>query len=376
MTGRRTVVAAAIVAGLGLLGLLVGSSGLVPIAASSGHWAITDWFLHYVMQRSVATQSLGIEVPNLVDPAMVRRGAGHYAAGCANCHGAPGFAQSIVVRHQTPATPELAETLHEWQPRELFWIVKHGVKYTAMPAWPAQERDDEVWAVVAFLLQMPDMDPGAYREAAFGSSADRAGHAALVPDPRPEANCEACHGADGGGRQGTAPVLAGQSLDYLVAKLDAYADDAPPSGMMAVAAGALTVLQRRELAAYYAELAPMLRYGGSGGDTRGREIAERGLPTRGIAACAGCHGPSPTAPDGHFPKLLGQDPAWLEAALRRFAESDAHESGQAAAADGQYAGLMQAATHRLEADDLRAVLRYYTATPETRPVKAAGEGRR
>ena len=49
--------------GLGFAGLLAGAivvlSGIVPIKASSGHWRITAWFLHFSMGRSISTHTLG-----------------------------------------------------------------------------------------------------------------------------------------------------------------------------------------------------------------------------------------------------------------------------------------------------------------------------
>ena len=67
-----------------------------------------------------------------------------------------------------PAPPVLADVVDDWNSRELFWIVKHGIKYTAMPAWSTQRRDDEVWAMVAFLQQLPRMEAPHYRELALG----------------------------------------------------------------------------------------------------------------------------------------------------------------------------------------------------------------
>ena len=76
---------------LGAGALAVTSAGLVSIAASSGHWPVTSWFLHYSMRRAVSTQSLGTEEPDdLTDPALVLKGAGHYHTGCLACHGGPG----------------------------------------------------------------------------------------------------------------------------------------------------------------------------------------------------------------------------------------------------------------------------------------------
>ncbi|WP_335695349.1 hypothetical protein [Sphingomonas sp. LK11] len=43
--------------GLALLGMGLAWSGVINLAASSGHWAITDWFLHWAMRNSVRTHA-------------------------------------------------------------------------------------------------------------------------------------------------------------------------------------------------------------------------------------------------------------------------------------------------------------------------------
>ena len=62
-----------------------------------------------------------------------------------------------------PEPPYLGGVVESWKPEQLFWIVKHGLKYTGMPSWPALSRDDEVWSVVAFLQRLPGMKPETYR---------------------------------------------------------------------------------------------------------------------------------------------------------------------------------------------------------------------
>ena len=168
LTRRRVIAAIVLVAAAPFA---VGASGLVSIGASSGHFAPVGWFLHWTMQNAVARQSLGISVPediDLSDPALVQRAAGHFATGCAPCHGAPGIEQSPVVLSMMPPPPRLEGKVGEWADRELFWILKHGIKYSGMPAWPTQERDDEVWAQVAFLRAYPEMSPQTYADLALG----------------------------------------------------------------------------------------------------------------------------------------------------------------------------------------------------------------
>ncbi len=352
LTLRRGLLILAALAGGGLL---FAWSGLFNVAASGGHWPITDWFLHWVMRSSVRTQALGIEVPELSEPAMVQRGAGHFAAGCAPCHGAPGQPQSAVVTAMTPPPPALAERIAAWQPNQLFWIVRHGIKYTGMPAWPATGRDDEVWAVVAFLLRLPELDDGTYRRLAFGDGAtahplppDTATLERLLP------RCNACHGP--GRAPATAPALAGQSGPYLAATLGAYAERRRGSGIMQLAADGLTPAAIAELAAYYA--------GSQAGSppaagtdlallTEGEQIARRGAPASGVPACASCHDAVARYPA--YPALAGQTAAYLAGQLALF------QSG--ARGGTAYSHIMAMIASRLDGAQIAAVSAYYASQP-------------
>jgi len=42
---------------------------------------------------------------------------------------------------------------------QMFWIVKHGVRYTGMGAWDKLLSDDEIWKVVTFLNHMEHLPP-------------------------------------------------------------------------------------------------------------------------------------------------------------------------------------------------------------------------
>ena len=271
--GIRVVLTWKKVAGLVLLGiagaLFVGWSGLVSIAASSGHFAVTKWYLGWTMENAVEIQSMLVSKPddlNLDNPALVRRSAGHYATGCAPCHGAPGVPQSPVVEEMTPSPPRLEEAVGEWSDEELFWIVKHGIKYSGMPAWPAQERDDEVWAQVAFLRALPDMTRVEYADLALGGGLadddlEPGGETTAALDGIVEnalADCARCHGRDGlgqgeGAAEDALPIIAGQPAPYLYATLRAFALGRRESGFMEPPATRYAPEVLEKLALHYAE---------------------------------------------------------------------------------------------------------------------------
>ncbi|MBS7539593.1 c-type cytochrome [Ancylobacter lacus] len=321
-------------AGLALAGGLVAWAGLVNIGASSGHWSVTNVALHWVMRNAVRTYALLEPAPpaGLDEAARVRRAAGHFEAACVFCHGAPERPSPLLAARMTPPPPPLTHVAEHWGARELFRIVRHGVKYTGMPAWIALGREDEVWDMVAFLKALPAMDDAAYRRAALGPQG---------PEPTADtalAGCVRCHGRDGGSDGGAFPVLAGQSEAYLAASLAAFASGRRASGVMQFAVDGLEEAELARLARYYAGLpglgeAPPAAEtaspatataapgtGGGGGPAAGPgawglEIIARGLPAEGVPACAGCHGPS-SARNPAYPRLGGQDAAYLANQLR------------------------------------------------------------
>jgi cytochrome c553 len=309
--------------------LLIGTtlivlSGIVPVKASSGHWPMTARILDFAKLQSVRTWSLGITPPDLEDEALVVRGAAHYAIGCESCHGSPGGGVPAVMAAMTPPPPALSgEHLTRWNSAQLFTIVKHGIKFTGMPAWPVPQRDDEVWAVVAFLTRLPRMHSAEYRRLTGrgGATADAVAPAATsgqtdTPAPVRE-TCSRCHGADGTGREGAFPSLAGQKRDYLYASLRAFAERSRFSATMSEIAARLTDDQIRETAAYYEQLPG--RTGNAAIDapsaSRGAAIAERGVTERSIPACVECHGPSVTLKNPAYPRLAGQHFRYLRLQL-------------------------------------------------------------
>jgi cytochrome c553 len=329
---RRMLLLAA--AGLGALAVFVVVSGVIPIKASSGHWWITEKILHFVMQQSVRTHAITVSTPPpLDDRALVLRGAGHYDLGCAPCHGAVASAMPRIPRAMTPHPPELPLRVGRWSDAQLFYIVKHGVKFTGMPAWPAQQRDDEVWAVVAFLRQLPELDAHGYEQLARGTSNEiwaLPPGAAESPDVVVEI-CARCHGLDGLGRgAGGSPKLAGQSREYMDLAMRAYAEGRRYSGVMGPIAVSLDAAERAAAVRYYASLesgsgvgtghASMATAGSDADPSTGAEIATRGLPARGVPACVECHSPVPGAKNPAYPRLHGQYPEYLALQLRLLRE--------------------------------------------------------
>ena len=132
------------------------------VAATDPHWPVTHWVLETARMRSIKAHAAGITVPpGFDDPAKIPIGVEHFAAHCAVCHGAPGVPKGDIAHGLYPPPPDLAVTAKLYSDSELFWIIKHGIKMTGMPAW-ADHSDEEVWATVAFLKKLPGMSEQEY----------------------------------------------------------------------------------------------------------------------------------------------------------------------------------------------------------------------
>ncbi|MBI2389693.1 MAG: c-type cytochrome [Deltaproteobacteria bacterium] len=337
---------AAVILGLVAVGgALTVVLGIVPIKASSGHFRLTRWFLHFAKQQSVKTHSMRIEPPfSLDDPRQIQIGAGHYEGGCRPCHGAPGQPAPVLPQFMTPKAPELSHAIEHYEPRHLFYLVRHGIKLTGMPAWPASDREDEVWAVVAFLRKMPAGGEARYRELVFGEDAPTDAPAVV------KRSCARCHGGDGLGR-GAFPRLAAQREEYLRSSLEVYARGERQSGIMRPLAASLSPAELDAAVRWYtARPAPPGRGAGS---EEGRKLAEQGVPARKIPACIGCHGPRPEAIHRGYPRLAGQLPAYVEQQLELFRKG--------VRGGGKYVDLMREVVddHMLTPEEVRAVAQHF-----------------
>lgn len=295
------------VATLGVGALLFAWSGIYNVAASRDHFAITTAFLEFALRSSVRTHSLGIDPPMLDDDHLVALGAGHFESGCAPCHGSPLAATIPPFENMLPAPPSLADAAEEWSDAQLFWIVKNGFKYTGMPAWPAIERDDEVWTVVAFLKRYPELDAQSY------SALIRAGE-----NENEFALCVRCHGDETAPPSSRlVPRLAGQSGRYLAVSLDHYAAGARPSGVMEAPAAQLDENAVVRAAEYYASIDAVDRSTTADAIApriaRGRTIATEGVRSDLVPPCLACHG---AEANELFPRLAGQHAPYIAGQLR------------------------------------------------------------
>ena len=152
-------------------------SGIYPMGADVPHNKLAYWLLETVREQSIGKASRNIEVPPLADPELLLAGGPDYNDMCVACHLKPGKMQSDMSVGLYPSPPNLSkrEDEHghdhtddghsdpEQSSRRQFWIIKHGIKASGMPAWGPTHDDQRIWAMVAFLQKLPELTPEQYQ---------------------------------------------------------------------------------------------------------------------------------------------------------------------------------------------------------------------
>ena len=160
---KPALITAAAVLAAALSAALFVELGFYNIGADDHHNKLTLALIVQLRDRSIDARLGSIKPQLTATPEMIKSGARQYAALCAGCHLAPGMAKSEVRVGLYPHPPNLAQEEIQ-ESRRAFWVIKHGIKMSAMPAWGKTLDDTAIWDVVALVRKMPGMSPEDYQQ--------------------------------------------------------------------------------------------------------------------------------------------------------------------------------------------------------------------
>ena len=144
------------------------------VAATVPHWKVTRWFLEEVRERSISSHSKGVVVPSLKDPKLIEIGLRHYHSMCRLCHNAPGYSQTEITQGLNPRPPDFTrKEIEGGSEAELYWVIKNGIKMTGMPAFGLTHSDEEIWGIVAFVRDLPNLKPEEYNSMVKAAGLDK-----------------------------------------------------------------------------------------------------------------------------------------------------------------------------------------------------------
>ena len=133
--------------------------GLAETSSDADPPAWETFVMRSAVRASVRRSAAGVQAapPENVDEAIVEGGK-LYLNGCAGCHGTPGKPSED--HSSYPRVPQLPQVGTQYSQAEMYWIIKHGIRNTAMSAYGPFYSDKELWALTSFLRQIDHLPPG------------------------------------------------------------------------------------------------------------------------------------------------------------------------------------------------------------------------
>ena len=156
---------------IGLAALLVGgfcafqaATGRMDVAATGEHGTLSSRVLQGTREAAVQRGARQVDgkLPDLNDSNTLFEAVAGFEDMCAACHTPPGGSPSALARGLNPQATDLAWAGANRSPAELFWVTKHGIRMTGMPAWGPTHSDEELWPVVALITRFPEFEDQDY----------------------------------------------------------------------------------------------------------------------------------------------------------------------------------------------------------------------
>jgi len=89
--------------------------------------------------------------------ASIETGDKLFGTECAACHGLDGHTPTDAGRWMYPRAADLtSRDAQLYSDRELFWIVKNGIRLSGMPAFGKVETDEHIWNLAQFVRTLRD----------------------------------------------------------------------------------------------------------------------------------------------------------------------------------------------------------------------------
>jgi mono/diheme cytochrome c family protein len=138
--------------------------GLLPVQADVVPSRLESHLLGAALRASVARRAPKQDNPMPVTEENLIAGAGIYRQLCARCHGASNGSANPYGGSFYPPAPHLYAERKSYSDGEMFWLVKHGIRNTAMPAWGNLLSDNDIWQVVNVVRKFDDLPEPAAAE--------------------------------------------------------------------------------------------------------------------------------------------------------------------------------------------------------------------
>lgn len=139
--------------------------GYYNISANEPHMNFVEDIIHEVKENSIRHHTKDIIKPAISSEQTMSTGFQHYDSMCVQCHAAPGISESEISEGLYPGPPLFPDDLEEEMGIEqIYWITKNGIKLSGMPGFGTTHSEEELWAIAAFVNELPEISEQKYQE--------------------------------------------------------------------------------------------------------------------------------------------------------------------------------------------------------------------
>lgn len=155
---------------LALLVLVIAAAAIVisvairdGISARTKPMAIEVMLARSVRHLAIPVTARGRRNPVPLNAVVLQEGRDHFADHCSMCHANDGSGKTEIGQNFYPRVPDMREpATQNLSDGELFYIIRHGVRLTGMPAWGGDDMDN--WKLVYFVRHLPRITPAELEE--------------------------------------------------------------------------------------------------------------------------------------------------------------------------------------------------------------------
>ena len=149
------------------------SQGKFPVGADNPPGLVERYLANMALDQYVDRNAPKQSNPMQPTVENLTAGARAYEQNCSFCHGGAAQRISPMRTKFNPPVPQIVSHIPGDPDANLFWIVKHGIRMTGMPAWDGILNDAQIWQIVAFVKNSGKLPPEAqeaWRQAAAPSA--------------------------------------------------------------------------------------------------------------------------------------------------------------------------------------------------------------
>jgi mono/diheme cytochrome c family protein len=110
------------------------------------------------VRAAVKRNAASLTAPSVATEDSIVAGGKLYVMGCMGCHGEPGKPYTEDHANYPPA-PQLPHVGTQYSKTEIYWIIKHGIRMTAMSAYGPFYKEDQLWSLAAFIQRIDRLTP-------------------------------------------------------------------------------------------------------------------------------------------------------------------------------------------------------------------------